>query len=193
MLINANISISRFVLSSALQFRKFTDMELAVQRTDIPLSSFLRKLKTELFSRAFSFITLKDSNCRPTLNAGEHKHHRTRLHQFARSLLYNATAGGALWWLRKSHIVNYANHQHSPFARRRHDVSNYIPPPLSFGESFMKIRSAVPENGCLIVLVDGKKNKKNKKTTAKHVRIHLLPEGGCVNYHDHHQSPSQLH
>jgi len=40
--------------------------------------------------------------------------HLTRLHQFARSLLYNATAGGALWWLRKSHIVNYAKHQHSP-------------------------------------------------------------------------------
>jgi len=45
---------------------------------------------------------------------------------------------------------------------RWHDVSNYIPP-LSYGESFMKIRSAVPENSCLIVLVDGKKNKKQKK------------------------------
>jgi len=44
-----------------------------------------------------------------------------RLHQFARSLLYNATAGGALWWFRKSHIVSYAKHQHSPFARRRND------------------------------------------------------------------------
>jgi len=29
--------------------------------------------------------------------------------------------------------------------------------PVSFGKSFMKIHSAVPENGCLIVLVDGKK------------------------------------
>jgi len=81
--------------------------------------------------------------------------------------------------LRKSHIVNYAKHQHSPgggttFAKRRHNVSNYIPPPLSFSESFMKIRSAVPENGCLIVLVDRKK-------TAKHICIRLLPEGGCVN------------
>jgi len=27
----------------------------------------------------------------------------------------------------------------------------------------MKIRSVVPENGCLILLVDGKKTKKNKK------------------------------
>ena len=44
----------------------------------------------------------------------------------------------------------------------------------------MKIRSAVPENGCLIVLVDGKKQK-TKKTTAKHIHIRLLPEGGCVN------------
>jgi len=57
--------------------------------------------------------------------------------------------------------------------------------PVSFGKSFMKIRSAVPENGCLIVLVDGKKteNKKTKKTSAKHIRIRLLPEGGCVNEH----------
>jgi len=46
---------------------------------------------------------------------------QTRLHQFARSLLYNATAGGALWWLRKTRIVNYAKHRQSPFARRRHD------------------------------------------------------------------------
>jgi len=47
----------------------------------------------------------------------------------------------------------------------------------------MKIRSAVPENGCLIVLVDGKKQKTNKKTIAKHrhICIRLLPEGGCEN------------
>ena len=60
----------------------------------------------------------------------------------------------------------------------------------------MKIRSAVPENGCLIVLGDGKnkktknknkqqqkkqkKRKNAKKTYAKHIRIRLLPEGGCV-------------
>jgi len=42
----------------------------------------------------------------------------------------------------------------------------------------MKIRSAVPENGCLTFLTDGK-NK--EKTSAKHIRIRLLPEGGCVN------------
>jgi len=30
--------------------------------------------------------------------------------------------------------------------------------PVSFGKSFMKIRSAVPENGCLIFFVDGKKH-----------------------------------
>jgi len=38
--------------------------------------------------------------------------------------------------------------------------------PLSFGKSFMKIRSAVPENGCLVV-ADGKKQgitKKQQKT-----------------------------
>jgi len=32
------------------------------------------------------------------------------------------------WWLLQSHSVNYANHQHSPFARRRHDVANSIFP-----------------------------------------------------------------
>jgi len=41
--------------------------------------------------------------------------------------------------------------------------------PLSFGKSLMKIRSAVPENGCLIfmhdiVVADGKKAKTEKKT-----------------------------
>ena len=69
------------------------------------------------------------------------------------------------------------NIRHSPgggttFAKWRHDVSNYISP-LSFGESFMKIRSAVPENGCLIVLVDGKKNKKKQKKTKKNKKKQL--------------------
>ena len=81
-----------------------------------------------------------------------------------------------------------ANHQHSPFARRRHDfrqaagrrhdVSNSISP-VSFGKSFMKIRSAVPENGCLIFFADEKNKKKNKKTSVKHIRYRLI--GGCVN------------
>jgi len=45
----------------------------------------------------------------------------------------------------------------------------------------MKIRSAIPENGCLTFLTDGKINKNMQKTYAKHIRIRLLPEGGCVN------------
>jgi len=48
--------------------------------------------------------------------------------------------------------------------------------PLSFGKSFMKIRSAVPENGCLMWRTE----KKNRKTSVKHIRIRLI--GGCVNY-----------
>jgi len=67
--------------------------------------------------------------------------------------------------------------------------------PLSFGECFMKIRSAVPENCCLIVLVDGKKQKKtkkNKKKTAKHIRIRLLREGGCVNKERNGMKPKAL-
>jgi len=47
----------------------------------------------------------------------------------------------------------------------------------------MKIRSAVPENSCL-VFCDGKKTEKNKnkqkqKKSVKHIRIRLI--GGCVN------------
>jgi len=42
--------------------------------------------------------------------------------------------------------------------------------PLSFGKSFMKIRSAVPENGCLVFCggreKNEKKTKKNKKKSA---------------------------
>jgi len=44
--------------------------------------------------------------------------------------------------------------------------------PLSFGKSFMKIRSAVPENGCLVFFVaNGKKtiSKKKQKKTKKHL------------------------
>jgi len=73
-------------------------------------------------------------------------------------------------------MTQIINIPHSPgggttFAKRRHDVSNYIPPP-SFGESFMKIRSAVPENGCLIVLMD-EKNKKQK--TKKNCKTYMHP------------------
>jgi len=51
--------------------------------------------------------------------------------------------------------------------------------PLSFGKSFMKISSAVPENGCLVFLwrtVKAEKNKKQKakKTSVKHIRIRLI-------------------
>jgi len=44
---------------------------------------------------------------------------------------------------------------------------------LSFGKSFMKIRSAVPENGYLVFLWQTEKNKKqkNQKTSVKHIRI----------------------
>jgi len=62
--------------------------------------------------------------------------------------------------------------------------------PLSFGKSFMKICSAVPENGCLVCLwrTEKAKNKKQKKTNknknkkktyVKHIRIRLI--GGCIN------------
>jgi len=47
----------------------------------------------------------------------------------------------------------------------------------------MKIRSAVPENGCLVFCGERKKTKKQKKTSVKHIRIRLI--GGCVKQFDH--------
>jgi len=44
--------------------------------------------------------------------------------------------------------------------------------PLWFGKSFMKIRSAVPENSCLVFLwrTEKAKNKK-QKTPVKHIYV----------------------
>jgi len=49
----------------------------------------------------------------------------------------------------------------------------------------MKIRSAVPKNRCLVFLwrmekTKKTKDRKNKKTSVKHIRIRLI--GGCLNY-----------
>jgi len=44
----------------------------------------------------------------------------------------------------------------------------------------MNIRSAVPENGCLVFLWQTeKKTEKKQKTSVKHTRIRLI--GGCIN------------
>jgi len=72
--------------------------------------------------------------------------------------------------------VNYANHQHSPGGGTTFQTPFF---PVSYGKSFMKIRSAVPENDCLIFFVDGKKTKKTEKTSVKHICYRLI--GGCVN------------
>jgi len=51
--------------------------------------------------------------------------------------------------------------------------------PVSFGKSLMKIRSAIPENGCLIFLTDRKKNKKqkNKQKNICKTYMHKPPTG----------------
>ena len=57
--------------------------------------------------------------------------------------------------------------------------------PVSFGKSFTKIRSAIPENGCLTFFLRMEKTKtnkqkqKNKKTSVKHICYRLID--GCVN------------
>jgi len=43
--------------------------------------------------------------------------------------------------------------------------------PLSFGKSFMKIRSGVSENSGLLFLWRTEKAKNKKKTSVKHIRI----------------------
>ena len=111
---------------------------------------------------------------------------KTRLNPFARSWFYNATAVRSKF---------KASRTRSPFFAIFQFLApkNYLGPsshlgtamqttcsPLSFGKSFMKIRSAVPENGCFIFFGGRKKNKKKpKKTSAKHIRYRLI--GGCVN------------
>ena len=118
------------------------------------------------------------------------KTNQTRLHPFARSWLYNATAvRDALWWLRKSHIVYYAYHQHSPFARRRHDLRQaaarrfklHFPQYRLVKVSWKSVQPFPRTVTSLIFLTDGKKTKNKQKTSAKHICIRLLPEGGCVN------------
>jgi len=41
--------------------------------------------------------------------------------------------------------------------------------PVSFGESFMKIRSAVPENSCLVFFCGGQKKKQKIEKNSKNV------------------------
>jgi len=108
----------------------------------------------------------------------------TRLHQFARSLLYNATASGTLWWFRKSHSINYANHQHLPFARRRHDFRQaaarrfklHFSPIVwwKFHEnpfSYSRERLSHSFGG----RKKNKKTKKNKKKTKKNCKTYMHP------------------
>jgi len=85
--------------------------------------------------------------------------------------------------LRQSHSVNYANHQHSPDGAT--PIFQFLAPKKLFWDlapisvqrwklhlpryrlvSFMKIRSAVPENGCL-VFFDGQKKKQKTKRDKK--------------------------
>jgi len=49
-------------------------------------------------------------------------------------------------------------------------------PPPSFGKSIMKIRSAVPENGCLIFMHYRCGGQRTKQT-----KISVKCGGGCVN------------
>jgi len=59
-------------------------------------------------------------------------HAQTRLNPFASSWFFNATAvRGALWWLRQSHSVNYANHQHSPDGAN--PILQFLAPKKLFG------------------------------------------------------------
>jgi len=41
--------------------------------------------------------------------------------------------------------------------------------PVSFGKSFMKIRSAVPENGCVVFFCGERKKKQKAKNKKKHL------------------------
>ena len=92
----------------------------------------------------------------------------------------------------------------STFARRRHDFRETaaqrfkLHSPLSFGESFMKIRSAVPENGCLIANHQhspfARRRHDFRQAAARRFKLHFplsfgesfmkilsaVPENGCL-------------
>ena len=105
----------------------------------------------------------------PTEPLPKHVVTRLKLNPFAHSWFYNATAmRGAFWWLRQSHSVNYANHQHSPFARWRHDFRQAAA--RRFKLHFSRYRlvkvswksvQPFPRTVVSYFLVDGKKTKKN--------------------------------
>jgi len=97
----------------------------------------------------------------------------TRLNAFARSCLFNATAVATQCHTSKLIL------SHSPGVTTKCAMCSFSPQkinrgpsphlgtamqtpfsPLSFGKSFMKIRSAVPENGCLVFLWRTEKAKK---------------------------------
>jgi len=134
---------------------------------------------------------------------------KTRLSPFASSWFYNATADwwlrqshninyanhqhsrGALWWLRQSHSVNYANHQHSPFARRRHDICQAAArrwklhfPRYRLVKVSWKSVQTFPRT-VVWYFCDGRKKtkQKQKKTKKTSVKhIHICLIGGCINY-----------
>ena len=105
----------------------------------------------------------------------------TRLNAFTPSCLFNATVVAAQCHSQQTNSES--------LARRHHQVRNvqFLAPkklivgpsphlgtamqtafsPLSFGKSFMKILSAVPEN--IFVAANGKKQKKNKKKQKNHL------------------------
>ena len=85
---------------------------------------------------------------------------------------------GALWWLRKSHIVNDANHQHSSFARRRHDVSNYIPPDRLVKVSWKSVQPFPRTVVSYLTVGKNQKSQKKQKNTCK--TYTLPPHRGCV-------------
>ena len=100
-----------------------------------------------------------------------------RLNSFARSWF---------WWLRQSHSVNYANHQHSPFARRRHDIRQAATRRCKLHFSRYRLvkvswKSVQPFPRTVVSYFSWteKKTKKNKKTYVKHIRYRLI--GGYVN------------
>ena len=112
---------------------------------------------------------------------------QTRLNAFTHSCLFNATAVAAQCHSQQTNSQSLAR------VTTKCAMYSFQPPPqninrgpsphlgtamqtpfspLSFGKSLMKIRSAVPENGCLVFL--WRTGKKTEKTPVKHICIHLI-------------------
>ena len=124
----------------------------------------------ERFLMEFRYVSFCCTSCVLLKCYGTADNTKTaRLNPFTSSCICKRNRRGALWWFRQSHSVNYANHQHSPFARRRHDFRQAAArrfklhfPRYRLVKVSWKSVQPFPRTVVWYFVADGKKREKNK-------------------------------